>query len=91
MLIKEKLEDYTEFEFLELLRPLFNSNNGLTGKAREKYVIKTLLHIEKITEHPERYGLVTRPPAEREDSPEGVVQEVKRWRAENGKPDFKPS
>ncbi|HDL8760820.1 TPA: bacteriocin immunity protein, partial [Yersinia enterocolitica] len=26
---------------------------------------------------------------EREDSPEGVLAEVKKWRAENGKPGFK--
>jgi hypothetical protein len=91
MIFKEKLEDYTESEFLELLRPAFSSKNNLTAKAFEKLVTKIVLHIEKITEHPERYAVVTRPPIGREDSPEGVLQEVKRWRAENNKPGFKTS
>lgn len=91
MIFKENLEDYTEAEFLELIYPLYTGDHGLKGKAREKHVIRLLLHIEKITEHPEQYGLLTHPPVEREDSPEGVVQEVKKWRAENGKPGFKPS
>lgn len=91
MIFKEKLENYTEAEFLELLHILFTGDHGLKGKAREKYVIRLVLYIAEITEHPERSDLLTRPPAGREDSPEGVLQEVKRWRAENGKPGFKPS
>ncbi|WP_197473372.1 bacteriocin immunity protein [Erwinia sp. ErVv1] len=30
------------------------------------------------------------PDDSREDSPEGIVKEVKEWRAANGKPRFKP-
>lgn len=30
------------------------------------------------------------PSKTREDTPEGVVKEIKEWRAANGKPGFKP-
>lgn len=29
-------------------------------------------------------------PTEKDDSPEGIVQEVKEWRLTHGKPGFKP-
>ncbi|MBF7958754.1 bacteriocin immunity protein [Rahnella victoriana] len=41
------------------------------------------------TEHPYRNGLIYHPKDGQDDSPEGIVKEVKEWRAAIGKPGFK--
>jgi hypothetical protein len=91
MNIKEKLEDYTETEFLNLLDEIFENKNNLNGDEYEKLSIDLITHIEKITEHPEKSDLLCYPPEGRENSPHGILEEVKRWRALNGKPGFKVS
>jgi Colicin immunity protein / pyocin immunity protein len=86
---KEKLEDYTELEFLEFLGEFFENKHGLSGKDYENHTNSLLVHFEKITEHPEKSALIFYPFAGREDSPMGILKEVKEWRALNGKPGFK--
>ncbi|MGN1523345.1 bacteriocin immunity protein [Yersinia enterocolitica] len=49
----------------------------------------TELQFENLIEHPDGSDLIYYHNDEREDSPEGVLAEVKKWRAENGKPGFK--
>ena len=78
------ISDYTESEFLEFVSRLFNLEN--TTEAED---IKNLLEFKRLTEHPDGSDLIYYPRAGREDSPEGVVQEVKEWRQANGKPGFK--
>ncbi|EAA7344738.1 bacteriocin immunity protein, partial [Salmonella enterica subsp. enterica serovar 1,4,[5],12:i:-] len=51
--------------------------------------VKNVLDFERLTEHPDGSDVIFYPPDEREDSPEGVVKEIKEWRAKNGKPGFK--
>ncbi|MDN8556804.1 bacteriocin immunity protein [Citrobacter werkmanii] len=41
--------------------------------------------------HPEGNGLIFYPPDDREDSPQGVIDEIKRWRKSQGHPSFKES
>ncbi|WP_297843776.1 bacteriocin immunity protein [Pseudomonas sp.] len=89
MNFKENLEDYTELEFLELLAELFENKNGLTADDYENLATALILHIVSITEHPEKSDLLCYPAQGREDSPEGILAEVKRWRAAAGKPGFK--
>ncbi|MDK6923875.1 bacteriocin immunity protein, partial [Escherichia coli] len=48
-----------------------------------------LEHFVKITEHPDGTDLIYYPSDNRDDSPEGIVKEIKEWRAANGKPGFK--
>ncbi|TPW37275.1 bacteriocin immunity protein, partial [Mixta tenebrionis] len=50
-----------------------------------------VFEFERLTEHPDGSDLIFYPRDDREDSPEGVVKEVKEWRANNGKPGFKDS
>ena len=62
------------------------------GSARtEGEDIKMVLEFRRLTEHPDGSDLIYYPREDREDSPAGVVQEVKQWRAANGKPGFKTS
>jgi hypothetical protein len=85
-----RLEDYTESEFLDFLRELFDGGEGLTGDEFEKYMIERVKHFEAITEHPGRSDVIFYPKEGQEDSPEGILKEVKEWRALNNKPGFKP-
>ncbi|WP_145515974.1 bacteriocin immunity protein [Yersinia aleksiciae] len=78
------IADYTESEFLELVKRLFSVEN-----TTEEEDIKNLLEFKRLCEHPAGSDLIYYPDDNREDSPEGVVEEIKKWRAENGKPGFK--
>jgi hypothetical protein len=91
MILKDKLQDYTEAEFLLFLKEFFEDTNGLTGDALSQYTSKLMQHFENITEHPRKSLVLTRPINGREDSPDGVLQEIKEWREANGKPGFKPN
>ncbi|MFJ4390146.1 bacteriocin immunity protein [Pseudomonas soli] len=91
MTLKDKLADYTESEFLELVSELFHNRTSLKGKELENYRISIVLHFEKITEHPDGSDVICYPPEGADDSPQGVVDRVKEWRAANGKPGFKPA
>lgn len=81
---KKTISDYTEKEFLGLVRKLFNVEN-----TSEKEDVRNILEFKRLSEHPDGSDLIYYPKENREDSPEGVVKEVKEWRAKNGKPGFK--
>ncbi|NIB30404.1 bacteriocin immunity protein [Providencia rettgeri] len=81
---KKSISDYTEAEFLAFVKQIFNVEN-----TTESEDIKNILLFKKLTEHPDGSDLIYYPRANRPDSPEGVVKEVKEWRAKNGKPGFK--
>ncbi|PVZ42966.1 bacteriocin immunity protein [Pseudomonas sp. CC120222-01a] len=91
MIFKDRLEEYTEQEFLSLVSVLFENRTGLHGIELEQYRDRVVYHFEKITEHPEGLDVICYPPPGSEDSPQGVVSRVKEWRAANGKPGFKPA
>jgi hypothetical protein len=91
MLIKPTLEDYTEKEFLEFLNEFFVNTKNLKGDEFEKHIDYLLEHFDKIVTHPEGNGLIYYPPDDREDSPEGILHEIKRWRKSQGLPLFKDS
>ncbi|SFT67636.1 Colicin immunity protein / pyocin immunity protein [Kosakonia arachidis] len=82
---KKKITDYSESEFLDFVRGIFNPANTTENKD-----VENVLYFEEITEHPDGSDLIFYPRDNREDSPEGIAQEVKEWRAANGKPGFKP-
>jgi hypothetical protein len=85
-----RLEDYTESEFLEFLRELFEGGGDLTADEFDKFMLKRIKHFELVTEHPNRSDVIFYPKEGQEDSPEGILKEVKEWRAANNKPGFKP-
>lgn len=82
---KKRISDYSETEFLEFVRGIFNPAN-----SSESEDVENVLYFEEITEHPDGSDLIFYPSKTREDTPEGVVKEIKEWRAANGKPGFKP-
>nr|4F37_A Chain A, Colicin-E7 immunity protein [Escherichia coli]4F37_B Chain B, Colicin-E7 immunity protein [Escherichia coli] len=83
--LKNSISDYTEAEFVQLLKEIEKENVAATDD-----VLDVLLeHFVKITEHPDGTDLIYYPSDNRDDSPEGIVKEIKEWRAANGKPGFK--
>lgn len=90
MILKKKYQDYTEAEFLDFLMEFFSNRSGLHGRELGKYLDGLMDHFEAITEHPGKSDVICYPGQDEEDSPEGVLKRVKEWRAQNGKPGFKP-
>ncbi|HCM61533.1 MAG TPA: bacteriocin immunity protein [Morganella sp. (in: Bacteria)] len=82
--MKNSISDYTEAEFLAFVKQIFNVEN-----TSEDEDIKNIRLFKKLTEHPDGSDLIYYPRSDRDDSPEGVVKEVKEWRAKQGKPGFK--
>ncbi|MGF0238258.1 bacteriocin immunity protein [Rhodococcus sp. IEGM1300] len=90
MIFKNKLDEYTESEFLFFLKGFREYPDGLKGKALEAHLDRLLVHFVRVTEHPSGSDVIFYPKPHQEDTPEGVLKEVKEWRAANNKPGFKP-
>ena len=87
----KKIEDHTEAEFIELLNE-FSANPRYQGEMdRESYIDSLVDHFDKIVDHPESDGLIFYPPDDREDSPQGIIDEIKRWSKSQGRASFKDS
>lgn len=84
-LLKEKFSDYTEAEFVQLLKDLFKEDAAPTDELADAL----LLHFRKVSEHPAGSDLIYYPEEGADHSPEGITRTVKEWRAANGLPGFK--
>lgn len=83
-MIKNKLEEYTEAEFLAFLNTIFNDDYDT-----EQQTDDAVSEFERLTQHPDGSDLIFYPNDNDDDSPEGVLARVKKWRSENGLPLFK--
>ncbi|WP_192559237.1 bacteriocin immunity protein [Pseudomonas allokribbensis] len=81
----KEFEDYTEEDFLLFVKKIYNSSY-----STEEQQIEAVFEFERLTQHPDGSDLIYYPRDGREDSPEGVVKEVKEWRASSGRSGFKP-
>ncbi len=81
----KEFEDYTEEDFLLFVKKIYNSSY-----STEEQQIQAVFEFERLTQHPDGSDLIYYPRDGREDSPEGVVKEVKEWRASSGRSGFKP-
>lgn len=88
---KEKIEDYTEEDFIALLDGFRNPDSSLTGRHLEKYWDELMDHFIEITGHPKKGDLVAYPDKPGDDEPENIVKIVKEWRKSQGLPIFKDS
>ncbi|MEG2665352.1 MAG: bacteriocin immunity protein [Hafnia sp.] len=84
MFDKKTISDYTEIEFLELVRKIC-----LADTATEEEGNKLVREFRRLAEHPAGSDLIFYPEDGQDDSPEGIVQQVKGWRKANGKPGFR--
>lgn len=88
---KQRFEEYTEAEFLQLLRAIEgNTKSDSPNKQELDRELELMVdHFEKVSGHPSGSDLIFWPEPGQDDSPEGILREVKRWRAEQGLPSFK--
>lgn len=81
---KNTIADYTEAQFLEFVREISRAE-GKTEADDDKLVDE----FRRLTEYPKGSDVIFYPDDDQDDSPEGIVKEVKEWRAKRGKPGFK--
>lgn len=91
MELKQRFEDYTELEFIEFLNEFFGNPHNLARKERQSHIERLVEHFDKIVKHPEGNGLIFYPSEGRDDSPEGIIEDIKKWRTSQGLPLFKDS
>ncbi|MFL1467377.1 bacteriocin immunity protein [Marinobacter sp. DUT-3] len=80
---KGHLIEYSENEFLEILKEFWD------GDMTEAEEYEFVQRFNEIIEHPEKSDLIFYPPGNRDDSPEGVIDELKKWYREQGKACFR--
>ena len=93
-MFKEKLQDYTEDEFLNFLGGLRSSmkdGKSLKGKELEMYWDSLVDHFIEITQHSSGSDLIFYPKSQGDDKPENILKIVKEWRRSQGLPLFKDS
>lgn len=81
----DQLQDYTESEFIDFIRSIFD----LDKIKSEEELDKLVSLFDKIIEHPSGADLIYWPEAKGLDTPEQIVRIIKEWREANGKPGFK--
>ncbi|WDG77787.1 bacteriocin immunity protein [Pseudomonas chlororaphis] len=80
----KKISEYTESEFLALISSLLDRSLK-TEEERDA----TVHAIVDAAEHPDGTDIIFYPPKGTEDTPQGILNRIKAWRAANGKPGFK--
>jgi hypothetical protein len=81
----KKIEEVTESDFLDFVRKICRAEY-----RTERQHGKAVYQFNQMSEHPYGSDLIYYPKPLSDNSPEGIVKEVKEWRATNGKPGFKP-
>lgn len=87
-LLKASISEYTEAEFVALLQELAKEDEEAENDDRADLLLS---HFETISEHPAGSDLIYYPEPGADNSPEGVMQSVRDWRAAQGLPGFKDS
>jgi hypothetical protein len=81
--MKKSITEITEKEFLAFIIKISEGDF-----PSEKTHINAVLDFKRISEHPAGSDLLFYPEPGKESS-EAIVDEIKNWRAANGKPGFK--
>ncbi|QHG66818.1 bacteriocin immunity protein [Pseudomonas putida] len=88
--MRKELSDFTEKEFFELVYAIYHGDPRFYPTDRAH--TQGILEFERLAGHPAGSNLIFRPrKVGIGDSPADVVNEVKRWRAEQGLSGFKVS
>lgn len=90
--LKDKIQEYTEDEFIQILDEFFPEKikqGDLRGSKLEVYLDKLLDKLMLITGTEYVGDYIYYPESDDTDSPEGVLNEVKKWRKSQGLPLFK--
>ena len=77
------LIEYSEHEFLKILNEFWSGD--MTEAEENEFVQR----FNEIIEHPEKSDLIFYPSGNRDDSPKGLIDELKSWYREQGKACFR--
>lgn len=80
----KSIEEMTEQEFLAFVKTICTSAYSTSHQMDLAVQL-----FRDLSEHPDGSDLFFFPKGMIRDTPEGIVEKVKQWRAENGKPGFK--
>ncbi|EGP9290756.1 bacteriocin immunity protein [Salmonella enterica] len=92
--VKEKLESYTESKFKKILDEFYanhRSSPSLKGDELEIYLDNLLDFLTVLVGTGEVSDFIYYPDTPENDSPEGALNEVIKWRKSQGLPLFKDS
>lgn len=81
--LKNSLSEYSESEFLELIKEI------CSAAGTEDYQDELLEHFIEVTGNPAASDWIYYPEDGEDDSPNGILQTVKAWRAAQGLRGFK--
>lgn len=81
--IKENIAEYTESEFLALIKEFFDVSGS------EEYQNELVYGFDVLSQHPSGFDLIFYPAPGKGETPEDVLESVKSWRAANGLPGFR--
>ncbi len=83
--MKSRLSDYTEAEFLSFLQEIRAANKN----APDEILDPLLSHFCSVTGHPDGTDLIYYPEDGADNTNEGIIEIVKKWRKDNELPGFK--
>lgn len=83
--MKGYFSDYTEAEFIQFMRDIREANKHASDEALDPL----LQQFCQLTEHPDGTDLIYYPEDGADNSNEGIIRTVKKWRAAQGLPGFK--
>ncbi|GKX63424.1 colicin immunity protein E2 [Pragia fontium] len=83
MILRSRLNEYTEAEFLELINALCND----LGTEQQQNL--WLEHFIEVTNHPDGSDLIYYPVYEEDGTPQRIIEIVKQWRSSQGLASFK--
>ncbi len=81
---KKMISDYTEAEFFDFITKI-----RMVQFSSEKEHSEAVYEFAQLTEHPDGWDLIYHSKTGADNSTQGIVDIIKKWRAENGKPGFK--
>lgn len=82
---EKNLSDYTEKEFYEFITKI-KTADFLSESAHDE----AIYNFSQLTEHPDGWDLIYYPEPNADNSTQGIINAIKKWREANGKPGFKP-
>lgn len=80
----KKFEDYTEAGFADFINKIRKVDFPSEAAHSE-----AVYNFGQLAEHPEKWDLIYRQKSGADNSTQGIIEKLKKWRAENGKPGFK--
>lgn len=83
-MVNKKFEEYTESEFIDFVDKIRNVD--FDSEAEHS---KAVYEFGQLTEHPDKWDLIYRPKPGADNSTQGIIETIKKWRTANGKPGFK--